>query len=113
MPQPGNDAQSVLPVVVEDLDLVRVEKSLHSRHLDRSNKSLSSGSPPREFHPYKLSANCTRDVPTALLLAIQTEPVLDAISPSTVKEAAQSLFTRGFTVDFTWRGLVDIARATT
>jgi Replication initiator protein A len=30
MPDPGNDIQAILPVVVEEVDLVRVEKSLHS-----------------------------------------------------------------------------------
>ena len=30
MPDPANDPQSLLPVVVENVDLVRVEKSLHS-----------------------------------------------------------------------------------
>src|SRR5579872_4834646 len=30
MPDPANDPQAILPVVVEEVDLVRVEKSLHS-----------------------------------------------------------------------------------
>jgi hypothetical protein len=30
MPEPRHDAQAVLPVVIEEVDLVRVEKSLHS-----------------------------------------------------------------------------------